>query len=231
MKELQDAIVQTFTQRVESGAIQTLVEQNVDKFIKETLSDALRSYGDFSKALQKKINDDLCSKLDRLSLEQYNSIILQEIKARLDDVYLKGAKKHLESMLDEMFQKPKEKYKLSEIVKLYREQHEESARENDIEKMSVHIDDSSSYLFFIYIDSEGDKMEHQCALRLVVDKDGLLTSAHEKDIYNKMKAIRADKQHMGAFDSLLFQIMVWGTKVEVDKRESEDLAYYPHRSY
>jgi hypothetical protein len=224
MEQLRDAIVTSFNEKVQSGALKQVIDKRVDDFITETVKSSLSSWGDFAKAFEKRVVEDLCARISSLSLEQYNDIVMREIQSRIDGVYVKAAKDHLQEHLDKMFSKPKEKYKLSEIVKQLVEDHE--GNDPEIEKCSFHYDDDNGRIAFVYLDSADGKASYLCEYSLVFDcEEGLLTSAVKKD-YKGKRQIRPDGRALHGLDALFFQIMAWGSKVELDFEEAEQSVYY-----
>ncbi len=229
MQQLREALIDSFNRKVEKGEVAETVDKQVDHFIKSTLEHVCSSWGDVAKAFEKRLSEDLCSRIERMSLEQYNDLIVRSIQGRLDGLYLKSAKEHLEKLLDQMFERPKDRYLLSEIVKMVKEEHEDSAREDGVESISLHVEDTHS-LVFIYIDAADRKKPYECGLRLTVDKDSqLLCSAHRKDEYRGVKPIRPDAGgiRMGKIDALLFQAIAFGAKVDIDRERSESETHYP----
>jgi hypothetical protein len=220
VEQLKEAIIQSFNQQVQTGAVAAIVEAQVQKFAKSVIEDSLRSYSEFGRALEKKLEAGLLSSLDRFSLEQYNELIMKAIQDRIDEVYVKDAKTHLERILNETFRKPKAKYKLSEIVKEIR------GGVEDHESISLYVD-KHDRITFVYIDSEAEKKQYSCEWHLVIHNDDkVLASARRKQPYSGEKArpIKPDGSHMSRLESLLFQLVVHGTEIELDDDDAECVA-------
>jgi len=218
VQQLREVMVQEFNRQVDSGAIDKAVQSQVEKFCKSVIESSLSSWGEVSKALEKRIKDGLLEQIERFSLEQYNALIIKQIKERIEKVYVTDARAHLNNLLDDVFRVPKAKYKLSEIAKEIRGDKEEH------EASSLHIDRHTS-LAFVYIDAEPSKRDYSCEWHLTINlNDSVLSSARRKPYSSeKARSIRPDGNRMDATESLLFQMMIHGTQIEMDDDEAEAL--------
>lgn len=226
MQNFLESVVSTFQQRVESGAVQKVIEDQVDKFVKDSISSMLASYGDFSKALKEKMEKELISNLDRLSLEQYNSLILGMVKKKLDDEYVNIARERVENSLKELFQKPNIT-KFSQLIEMFKKDWEDDAREEEYESATLHVEDNN-HIIFVYFDYKPDVRDYSCRHRWVVGVDrenkktGRLISAHDHDSEsNKTRKIDASLSRMGQLDSVLFHLIAYGVPLELDFREAK----------
>jgi hypothetical protein len=209
MKELSDAILTTVNKHLASGAVEKLVEAQTTKFLESCVKDALSDWGEVHKGLKEKISKETLSCLNRFDLVQYNEIVARVIAKRIDEVYLKDAEKHLNKVLDHVFHKPKEKYKLSDLI--------EMAKDGDTfeGEMSLHHTEGNS-IRFVYFDSEEGKKDYECEYRLVWDKEmGTLVSATCKDYIKGRRNVKPKVTNtLHGMELLLFQIISYGIPVE-----------------
>lgn len=226
MQNFLESVVNTFKQRVESGAVQKVIEDQVDKFVKDNISSILASYSDFSKALKEKMENELISNLDRLSLEQYNSLILGMVKKKLDDEYINIARERVEGSLKELFQKPNIT-KFSQLIEMFKKDWEDEAREEEYECATLHVEDRD-HIVFVYFDYKPDVRDYSCRHRWVVHIDrenkklGRLVSAQDYDSDSKkLKTIDASLSRMGQLDSVLFHLIAYGVPLELDFKEAK----------
>jgi hypothetical protein len=219
MKELSDAILTSLNKKLNDGEMEKLVDAHVTKFLKSCVEDSLSNWGDVHKALKEKISKDTLQCLDRFDLVQYNSIVAKLMQDRIGAIYVADAEKHLKKILDSVFKRPKDKYKLSELVE---EIKDDEAHE---EEMSFHCDGHSK-LVFLYMDSEPNKKDYECEYRIVYDKElGTIISATCKD-YIKGRRVIGPKpvDNMHGFELLMFQIISYQIPVEWDEDRC-DLSY------
>ena len=211
MKELSDAILTTLNKQLAAGAVEKIVETHTTRFLENCVKEALSDWGEVHKGLKEKISKETLSCLNRFDLVQYNEIVARVIGKRLDQVYLKDSEKHLNKVLDDIFHKPKTKYKMSELI--------EMAKDDDTfeGEMSMSATEGNS-IRFVYFDGEPDKKDYECEYRLVWDKEmGTLISATVKDYRTGRRSVKpkaTDTLH--GMELLLFQIISYGIPVEWD---------------
>lgn len=219
MKELSDAILTTLNKHLASGAVEKLVETHTTKFLESCVKDALSDWGDVHKGLKEKIVKETLSCLNKFDLVQYNSIVSQLIMKRVESIYLKDAEKHMNKLLDNVFHKPKEKYKLSELI--------EMAKDEDTfqGEMSLHYTEGNS-IRFVYFDGEPDKKDYECEYRLVWDKEmGTICSATCKDYIKGRRNVKPKvTDDMHGMELVFFQIISYGIPVEWDP-DSASVSY------
>ena len=232
MQDLQQAIVSSFNAKVQSGEIDKQISDRLNKFTESVLSDVLASYGDFSKALKDKIQADLIAGIERFSLQSYNEIVVNKIKERVEQAYVTDATKHVEKLLDKLFRKPTIK-KFSELFKMFIEDNDDEARDEQWEHASLHIDDRD-HIVFIYFDPKPNTADYSCLWRLTMDREGhVLSAARRTSTYSKSfreeheyQKISASLNRMDAFESTLFQLQSFATVLEKDFDRAESSTNY-----
>lgn len=75
MKELNDLIIARMNNMTESGAIQQLIDKQLEDSVKEILKDSLRSYSDFGKAVKEKLSESLAGAVEKVTFPEYNKFI------------------------------------------------------------------------------------------------------------------------------------------------------------
>lgn len=213
------AIQSEMLQKIESGHMGKVISEKVDHFVDKVIGDSFCSYGDVAKKLKTKVEEQIGLCLDSITLTQYNEIMTQMIQQRLGQVYEDDAKRHMEKVMDRVFKVPKESMKLSEIVdQVFGD--EEDCRCSGEDRGSLHIDDGYSSLKFIYFDESPDKKDHDCEYKLSISSDGTISSATQNN-WRGTKPIRPRPgEVLRSLEADLFQMMVYGTKVEIDIDES-----------
>lgn len=75
MKELNGLIIARMNNMTESGAIQQLIDKQLEDSVKEILKDSLRSYSDFGKAIKEKLSESLAGAVEKVTFPEYNKFI------------------------------------------------------------------------------------------------------------------------------------------------------------
>ena len=229
MNDLREAMVKIFNQKMDDGSLHKIVEKNIDKFVHDITNDALSSWGDFSKELRKKIQDDLVVKIGEISFDQYNRVVIEAVKARVDTSYISIAKEKLNKEMDELFEKAPTEYKLSTLINSMKKGIEDQIIENNWQgkQMSLHIEDYTS-LVFIRFDLEPNKERYQCEYSLVVNKEQnrLIDASIDKYSRNKsiLKRSFLNDSSLHGHEKQLFHMMTQDTKFIIDEDDC-DLYY------
>jgi hypothetical protein len=223
MKELETAIVAAFNKMAETGAIQTIIENKIEKTVADILDGILKSYSDFGKNLATHIQQSLNVDLSQLGLVGYNDIVLKIIKAKLDDSINIIGKNRLEKELSELLVNPPAEIKLSQLVTDMKE----SYQDRGYSQCTCIVEDSAyssticqAYLR-IYLDAK-EKDKNSCEYRLGVTDKGEVYSFNISG-RDPAKTIFVGPSY--GFDRALFQMYTAKTKLIVDEDEVE--RYYP----
>lgn len=224
MQELRDAIVDSFNKQVTDGTLQSIVDKMVQECVKRTIEHTLSGWGDFSKQFEKKLSEQLCVGLDRINLHDYNSIIMDEVQARIGAEYVPSAQSNLVKLLNQTFKKPeKNRYALSEIVDRMKMSFQEEAEENRVEECTLLIEKDGNFTR-VYLDEEQDKQERECEYEILFYKDKA-NSISKRD-WRGVYALKPEKgRPLTGFDDFLFQLRVWGCEIELEDKEDISLSY------
>ena len=75
MKELNDLIITRMKNMTESGAIQKLIDKQLEDSVTDILKDSLRSYSDFGKAIKEKLSESLACAVETVTFPEYNKFV------------------------------------------------------------------------------------------------------------------------------------------------------------
>lgn len=231
MLDLQETIIKSFNKKVSDGSVEKLVDQHLDKFIKDTVDNSLSSWGDFNTALREKISKELISNLDRFSLVEYSDVIMSMVKKRVEEAYVDVALERMKSNLDDLFSKPTEFKKVSELIKFMKEDCTDKYADPKPEKATLHVD-AGDYLTFVYFDSREDVRQYSCAWKLIFDKEGRLISAEFNKSHDEKtpvyRPVNASMRSMRKIESILFHLIAYGVHLEQDWSKAEDQLEYEY---
>lgn len=212
--DLNKSILEILDKQVKDGSLEKVLEGKVTKFI-DSAVDSIFRYSDFSKAFEKKLQDELSTSLSTFSLDQYNKIIMDTVQKRVKEEYVQTAVDRFDKSLKDLFQVPPEEYKLSTFVENLMEGEEVSERYGSEITLIVDGDGKSSH---ISIDMESDKKSFECEYKLFVYDNKLIS--YEEDRYNRKNVIQkvfAGSKQLGSIESKMFQMIIHGTKFIVDE--------------
>lgn len=226
MKELETAITQAFANIVASGAIEKAIQNNLEATITGAIENHLRQYSDFGKALSKHIGTALNVDMDSLKLPGYNDLILKIIRQNVETHADKMIAQQINEQMAALLAPPPAEIKLSALIEDFIKFAVERNFFDDHtpQRISLHVEKSSSGYHHIYFDKESGKARYECAYVLNSDNEGKLYSIN---INNKDVSKQLFVGALHAFERALFQMYAAGTKLIVDGSADDIDTYYP----
>lgn len=103
MKELTQAITDRMAHMVESGAVQELIDKQLQKTVADILESSLRSHSDFGKAVKDKLDTSLSNAIAKVSFPEYshfiNETIMKTVSASLSEAAVSGIQQQLKEIV------------------------------------------------------------------------------------------------------------------------------------
>ena len=103
MKELNDLIIARMNNMTESGAIQQLIDKQLEDSVKHMLQDSLHIYSDFGKALKEKLEASLSGSVSRVSFPEYSHFIsaavVDCVSAHMNEHVVAGIQEQIKEVL------------------------------------------------------------------------------------------------------------------------------------
>ena len=103
MKELNELIVARMNNMTESGAIQQLIDRQLEDSVKEILKDSLRSYSGFGKAVKEKLEASLSGAVSKVSFPEYSHFIsaavVDCVSAHMNEHVVAGIQEQIKEVL------------------------------------------------------------------------------------------------------------------------------------
>lgn len=103
MKELNELIIARMNNMTESGAIQQLIDKQLEDSVKEILKDSLRSYSDFGKAIKEKLSESLAGAVEKVTFPEYNKFISDTVvgcvSAHMNEHVVAGIQEQIKEVL------------------------------------------------------------------------------------------------------------------------------------
>ena len=218
---------------MENGVIQDKIRENIRKSILEAVNNAFGSY-----KLQRLISDKLSAQLpeivDKIGLDGYNEFLAATVKEIFVKSIKNDAKKKIGDTVADIFCKRYDKYKLSDIIKQWKDyvdpEDDDEKRERNEEHNGFTCDirrelSISGYfeILNLYLDELGDhsyaknkeKYEFVITFRRLANKSG--DDAKIDDVYIYGSSITNNiREVTGSFRGLLANLYLNKTPIIVD---------------
>lgn len=103
MKELNDLIIARMNNMTESGAIEKMIDAQLQESVKGILKDSLRSYSDFGKSVTEKLEASLAGAVSKVSFPEYSHFIstavVDCVSAHMSDQVVAGIQEQIGEIL------------------------------------------------------------------------------------------------------------------------------------
>jgi hypothetical protein len=121
MKELEDAIVGSFRKMCSDGVLTKIVNDAVQKTVKDVIESSIRSFGPFGKALEAAVAEALQFDPSKFGLPEYNNIILDIVRKNYESILSKQGAELIQRQLEELMAKAPAEITVSQLVKDFKE--------------------------------------------------------------------------------------------------------------
>lgn len=200
------------TAKMTPDFIENEVNTRVEKLIVECISNAMRTYSDTGKEIERAVKEAL--KVDRLDLPSYGSMVTKILKAQIETQCSELVAGRLAADMAELLNLAPKEIKLSKIAKEMIERHGRDGGYGQV--ITVIVKESDYGYVELYLDEDvvyKDHEKYQCRHHVHIDRDGKIFSATVDSRPLK------DTQHIGRSYGLGQMIRAWvacGTKIEID---------------
>jgi len=227
MQDFNNAVNEAMAKITSNGTIEKIIEAQLTNTVKSLVNDQLRSYSDFGKALQEKIDTDLAVSLNNITFSEYNETILHLVAGALNNAVTGEAHEKLKKDINELFESPPKEITLSEVIEKYKEESAEYER-GGAGKIALIIEPKEYGSIGIalnpkntkgYRDEEVDSW-HDCEfyMSIRVDKDaedrGRLTRTYDR---SSLKPHQFMPTCMSGTTRMLYQMYCTGATLILDE--------------
>ena len=231
---LEKTVEQELKKIVDSGDLEKLIQENIKETIAKITRQSLSSYSAFGKDLEEKISKSFCLDLSRITIQEYNTMMLSYITDEID-FYMKSEMKNIIAERIKKFFQPLEKkeYNISEIVEEFKdyakqkkaiELGEDYLREGFDITCHVLTDHSVGYddnYIDLYLDIKADKRKYACEWGIRMKKNEGFWHIDTPD----GELHKARNKIMGGFEKLLFQMYSQRVNIICDKSDYDTYVY------
>ncbi|ABF63513.1 hypothetical protein TM1040_0780 [Ruegeria sp. TM1040] len=123
--------------------VKEIIDKKIGETVKGAIESAMRSYSDFGRTLEKKIEEALS--ISNLDLPSYNNMVCAMVQNQVEAVASELIQGRLQADINEMLGVAPQSIKLSEIVNQMRQSHEEDGGYGEVVTCiveEIHVDDS-----------------------------------------------------------------------------------------
>lgn len=158
MKELTAMITARLDHMVESGKVQELIDNQLNKTMTDVLSDSLRIYSDFGKQVKEKLDASLNDAIGKVSFPEYSKFVTEQVVAATGEKLNAAATESLQEQLKDILEPVAKVMEPSELLN----------------KIGAHFDHESSNVEFedgLYLPIEWETNDDETAIVLKIEDE------------------------------------------------------------
>lgn len=218
MLDLNKMVEDGMQNMIESGVVQEMVKNQLEKTIQSIVEDAFNSWSPFGKGLKEKVKEEMKVNLDRIDLREYNDFVLTCIHEVIGECIEKDAKKEITERLQSILGTSKEEYSITELLDIIRDEYGDSDDE-----MTLIINQERSFVH-VYFDEQEDQEKYECkySMHFMLDKE------NEDEYYPSVAPYRiaiGEKNYttrdlvsgLHGLDEAFYHIYLNGSKIKFDE--------------
>lgn len=217
--DFEKAIQESVEKMVSSGKVNEIIEKHLEETISSAVRDSVKSYSDFGKMIEKKL--EVALNCTDITFPDYSQKMVDYVIEAVDSFMISDAKEKMQNQIKDFF-KPLDytKIKLSEIIEKFKKDLDEYDRENCDSEMTCIIEDDGNSFSRIYFDIEEDQDKYECSHCLA-----LHTREGKKEVFDiKMegKTLKAKRMSiLDSFERLLFSLYSQKIEIIIDQVNTE----------
>lgn len=233
MQELQQAVSNAFANVVAAGTIEKVIEEKLTSTITSIISEELRSYSDFGKALGEQVKAAMQVDFSNLGLPGYNDLILKIIRAQVEHQTSQSIAAHVEEQMKELLAPAPAEIKLSELIEEFIKEEDDrfgcSCDKPDQITLIIHDGtDGGRYsslknYHHIYFDKEPGKDKYECDFQIDINEGRVYSVRLDKRDPNKSIFIGP----IYGFARRIYQLYAANTRLILDGDADSINTYYP----
>jgi hypothetical protein len=226
MKELNEIVINKTSEMINDGTVESLITERLEKTIAESIDSAMKSYGEFGKAITQKIKSSIQCAGQDIILPEYNQFIKKVVEDKFAQVLEKNAVPHLTELIEDVIKPVKKEAKISELLNKIEELWGDIAREegNDCINIETEENDDGTALYVSLQNPEWDDETIKVTFYSFKRDEGLWHIGYINDDGTRItgKPINKAKTHTNGVTDMIYKYYAMGTKFEMDT-EIEDI--------
>lgn len=209
--QFSDLISNAVAERMTPEFIEKAVLERVDKLVMNAVDNALHSYSDTGKLIEKAVEDSL--RVNNLNLASYGETITKILKAQIEKNVAELVSGRLSQDMEQLLKLAPKEIRLSEIVETMTEPYKEDGGYGEVVTCIVEVNEYGST--WVYLDGDtADQEKYRCDVRFLLNEDGTISSAtlRGEDLKDK-RSIGRDY----GISQLFRAYYACGTKIIIDE--------------
>jgi len=217
--DIEKVVAEEFAKIVETDFIRDQIKEQLEKTVKESIINSIRSYSDFGKELDKKVKEALKLGSMDISLPEYNQFVCTWVMEIVNRQIVDIGKAQIEANLKEFFQPlEKSEWKISEIIEKFKKGMEDDGESGEITFIAEPSNSCKGYVHY-YFDSDSGKERYRCEYQLDINENGVYAAKIKDEKTEEMKM-----PTLFGFDSFMFQLFATKAKI-IDDSDSVETGY------
>ncbi|WP_332404513.1 hypothetical protein [Vibrio metschnikovii] len=156
MKELQQIVNEQINTMITNGAIEELIANKLSSTVSECIDDAMKSYGNFGKAIKSKIEESINASLSQITIPEYNKFICDAFMESYVQAMNDTAKSQMKEILDKVLAPVPKEITAQDLIDEIKSYWGDSARENHHEEIEIQWEQSDNAIYLKVINPEHD---------------------------------------------------------------------------
>ncbi|MCC7421817.1 MAG: hypothetical protein IT428_16180 [Planctomycetaceae bacterium] len=223
--DLRTTVIESLDKLISSGKVEALVEKYIEATIDSLLKEALRSYGDFGKAIEAKLGEALKLHGD-VTIPEYNEVILRVIRNQFEAKTLSVVEKQVAHQLNELLTPVPESINLSALVAAYIERFVEEKKDDgdyfEGGDITFFAETERGGFTYFALDPTYRTKKYECEIRFGVYKERI----HHLEFKDKEIEKRLFAGPFYGFQRMIFQLKAAQSRIVFDKPFDEIETYY-----
>jgi DNA primase len=224
--DLAEIISTAVAEKMTPEFVQEQVNARVDKLVRESIDNALRTYGENGKMIDQAVAAAM--KVERLDLPSYGSMVAKMLEAKIEELVSPVLRERLAQDMNELLSLAPETVKLSKIVRDMVDYRRQDGEFGDVVTCIIEHTDYDG--FRVYLDELSyyeDVEKHHCEIQIAISRDGKILSGrvgrHEikaQNYFGRPYAFGGERYGLAA---KIMSFYACGTIIEVDE---DDVSTY-----
>lgn len=149
MKDFSSAVNSALQAMIDNGKFEAIIQEKLEKTVESAISEALKSYSDFGKALGEHIKNSLQVNLENVNLQEYGHTVVKMVEGLVNQHVQESARGKLLEQLNELFETPPQQITLQQLFDAYKADEEDQAHCDGTEYCGLVVEKSDHG--FVYV--------------------------------------------------------------------------------
>ena len=221
MQDITSAVAKGLGQLIDSGRIEKVISEQIEKTISDIIKEQMRAYSPFGEHVKAAVKAALTFDPQAIALPSYNVMVCDLIRQHVENRMRGDAADHVKRLMDELLGTPPKQIKLSELVDQFKEHVKDHWRYDGEHAVTCIVERTEYGSLWLNLGTKPDMDKYKCEFKMLISKpykgEEPLTVATVWLDHTEVKSglFLADRT---GFERFLFQL--WTCKVPLVLDES-----------